>query len=75
MPGRIMEQEKEAYARGRMGIIAPSEEYDRFCFLIDAQDDAYMRYHAQQTKQRATASSGEVSLDAEDTSDDADDEF
>lgn len=49
-PGGISEVELAAYARNRVGIVGPSREYDRFCRLVDAQDQVFLAHHARMIK-------------------------
>lgn len=73
-PMRITEMEKEAYARARMGITAPSVEYDRFCWLIDAQDDAFMKHHAKKSKRSAGNGEEDASREIDESDDEEDEE-
>lgn len=63
LPLRIAEGEKESYARARMGIVPPGREYERFCWMVDAQDDEFMAFHAK--RQKAARASDDVALEDE----------
>lgn len=60
-PMRISEAEKSSYAHGR-GFAATDEEYERFTQCVDAQDDVFMGFHADEAAKKGKGSEGVESV-------------